>query len=67
MRLAPAGRLPQPHLHEDQRGQRRRRPVHHLLFLQEDRKAFPEAKPRIITDQGLRFKNWEFKSSFIAQ
>jgi putative transposase len=36
------------------------------IVLQKAREAFPEAKPRIITDQGSQFKSREFKS-FIAQ
>jgi transposase InsO family protein len=36
------------------------------IVLQRAREAYPEAKPRIITDQGSQFKSREFKS-FIAQ
>jgi len=36
------------------------------IVLQKAREAFPEARPRIITDQGSQFKSREFKS-FIAQ
>jgi putative transposase len=36
------------------------------IVLQKARETYPEAKPRIITDQGAQFKSREFKS-FIAQ
>lgn len=36
------------------------------IVLQKAREAYPEARPRIITDQGSQFKSREFKS-FIAQ
>lgn len=36
------------------------------IVLQKAREAYPEARPRIITDQGSQFKGREFKA-FIAQ
>ena len=36
------------------------------IVLQKAREAYPEARPRIITDQGSQFKSREFKS-FITQ
>lgn len=36
------------------------------IVLQQAREAYPEARPRIITDQGSQFKSREFKA-FIAQ
>ncbi len=36
------------------------------IVLQKAREAYPEARPRIITDQGSQFKSREFKS-FISQ
>ena len=36
------------------------------IVLQKAREAYPEARPRIITDQGSQFKSREFKA-FIAQ
>jgi transposase InsO family protein len=36
------------------------------IVLQKARETYPEARPRIITDQGSQFKSREFKS-FIAQ
>jgi putative transposase len=36
------------------------------IVLQKARETYPEARPRIITDQGPHFKGREFKS-FIAQ
>src|SRR5690606_2739935 len=36
------------------------------IVLQKAREAFPEAKPRIISDQGSQFKSREFKT-FISQ